>query len=94
MSNPFFYFKFYKVNIKVDIIPHSRISIWLESDNTFLMPCEFVEVYKKDKFYLIKVILLDSNKFYSEKNMGKKFFFGPPDQIIGYGILEKIETKL
>lgn len=86
-----FYLKFYKIIDKVKPTIGSRISVWIEDDPSFLMPCEFKEVVKKKDFYQIGIILLDDEKFYSETNIGKKFFFGPPSHEIGYGILEKIQ---
>ncbi len=86
-----FYLSFYKLIDAIKPMIGSRISVWIENDPSFLMPCEFKEVVKEKGFYRIGIILLDAEKFTSEKNIGKKFYFGPPGHEIGYGILEEVQ---
>jgi len=86
-----FYLKFYKLIDKIRPGVGARISVWIEEDPSFLTPCEFIEVVKERDFYNIGIILFDVERFSSERNIGKKFFFGPPSHEIGYGILEKIQ---
>ena len=84
------YFVFFGVieGVKVDI--NLRVSLWLEENSEYLMPCQFKEVLTENNFYSIKVEALDPDEFIYEKYLDKKFLFGHPGKVIGYGILKKI----
>lgn len=86
-----FYLRFYKLIDAIKPMIGSRISVWIENDPSFLMPCEFKEVVKGKGFYRIGIILLNAEKFTSERNIGKRFYFGPRGHEIGYGILEEVQ---
>ena len=86
-----FHLKFHKLIDKIKPGVGARISVWIEDDPSFLTPCEFIEVVKETDFYRIGIILFDAERFSSERNIGKKFFFGPPGHEVGYGILEEVQ---
>jgi len=83
------HFNFFKI---LDFEPDSnlRVSLWLEENSNYLMPCEFKEILKKENLYIVKVKVLDPDKLMSEEHLEKKFFFGHPGKIIAYGIFKKI----
>lgn len=86
------YFVFYKILAEIEIHTKFRTSIWSEED-TYLMPCEFLEVSKENGSYIIKVNALDPDQTISDKFLSNKFLFGHPGKIIGHGTLIKIETS-
>jgi hypothetical protein len=83
------YFVFFKTMNLVDIDATLRVSLWLEN-TSFLIPCEFEEVRQESNFYSIKVKALDPDQYLSNQFIEKKFFFGHPGKIIGYGILKEV----
>ena len=87
------YFVFFKIPEEVTIDTTLRVSIWLEGSDSYLMPCQFTEVWEEDNFYTIKVEALDPSNFMEKKFIDKKFFFGHPGKIIGYGLLKEIERR-
>lgn len=85
-------FEFYKILKEIDINVNLRVSTWMDENNEYLMPCEFKNVLKKNSTsYIIKINALDPNRFISKKNINKKFYFGHPGKIIGYGILKQVD---
>jgi len=54
------------------------------------MPCQFIKVWQEDNFYTIRVEALDPDNFMQDDYLEKKFLFGHPGKIIGYGILKQI----
>jgi hypothetical protein len=86
-----FYFKFYKLIDRINPIDGLRISVWYENEKSFFMPSLFQKVIKEDDYYNIEVKLLESERFSSRVYIGKKFYFGTPNYVIGYGILEEIK---
>jgi hypothetical protein len=87
------YFVFFKILKGVEIDTTLRVSTWVEDRDPYLMPCQFKEVLVESNFYSIKVEALDPDGFISEKYLDKKFLFGHPGKVIGYGILKKIEKS-
>lgn len=87
-------FAFFKTFDGIEINTTLRVSIWLEEKDTYLMPCQFIEVLQEKDFYAIKVEVLDPNNFMQEKHLDKRFFFGHPGKIIGYGILKELVRNL
>ncbi|WP_316817028.1 hypothetical protein [Pedobacter nyackensis] len=87
------YFLFFKTLDQVDINKNIRVSTWLEENDKYLMPCQLEEVLKESDFYSIKVEALDPDNFLSKKYLNRKFLFGHPGKIIGYGILKEIEIS-
>ena len=85
------YFVFYKNLEGLEIKTKLRVSVWLEEHGGYLMPCEFMEVANDNNFYRIKVKALDPAGFMSTEYLEKKFLFGHPGKIIGYGILKEVE---
>jgi hypothetical protein len=83
-------FKFFILNNNVKPLKGSRISIWREDEPSLLLPCEFKEVFNEGDFYRITLTMLFSESFNSSNNIGRKFYFGPKDHTVGYGILEDI----
>ena len=86
------FFVFFKILEKIEINTTLRVSIWLEEDS-YLMPCEFSEVLVEDNFYAIKTNVLDPKGMISDDHLERKFLFGHPGKIIGYGILKEIALK-
>lgn len=82
-------FVFFKMIKEVEVIENLRVSTWLEN-NLYLMPCQFTKVRKEENFYSIQIEVLDPDSFIEDKYIEKKFFFGHPGKIIGYGILKEI----
>lgn len=80
-------FIFTKEISEINIKPSLRVSFWLENNDNYLMPCEFVEVRKEHDKWDVEVIFLDPLQFMSDKYVGKCFFFGHPGKIIGKGVL-------
>lgn len=85
------YFKFFKTLYEVNISTTLRTSIWLETNDLYLMPCQFIEVIEDKNFYTLKIEVLDPEKFINKNHLEKKFLFGHPSKIIGYGILKEIK---
>lgn len=79
---------FIKLIEAVEIKAKLRVSIWLEEYDKYLMPSEFIEVSIEDDYYRVKVRVIDPDNFISKNLIGKKFLFGHPGKIIGYGVLE------
>jgi len=84
-------FMFFNILEESDITTSLRVSLWLEKNSNYLMPCEFKEILKESNFFNVKIVVLDPNEFISKKYLDKKFLFGHPGKIIGYGILRGIE---
>ncbi len=84
------HFKFFKLIEGVSIDTALRLSLWLEKNSSYLMPCQFIKVFKNVDYYDIKVQVLDPNSFIKDNFIGERFFFGHPGKIIGYGFLQKI----
>lgn len=84
------YFVFFKIIEEVEINTNLRVSLWLDKNDQYLMPCQFVKVLKEDNFYMIKVEVLDPDDFIKEQFLEQKFLFGHPGKIIGYGLLKEI----
>lgn len=92
-ESPTFYFKFFKLIDTANPMIGSRISMWSEDDASYLVPSEFKDVINQGDFYKIKVTVLIADKFYKRNNIGKKFYFGSPNRIVGYGVLEEIDSQ-
>ena len=86
-------FSFFKIIKEVEITITLRVSFWLEENNSYLMPCRFKEIIEKNGYYNITIEALDPNNFISNIFINKKFLFGHPGKIVGYGILNRIELK-
>lgn len=88
-------FEFYQLAKDVIILELSRTSTWAEERNDYLMPSEFQRVVpmEEDKFLII-VKSLDPAGVMSDSFVGKKFYFGHPGRVIGYGILIKYGGKV
>ncbi len=84
-------FVFYKTLEGVNITPAIRVSIWAEENKSYLMPCQFKEVSKEGNFYSIKAEVLDPDEFVSLKHVDKKFLFGHPGKVIGFGIMKEMK---
>jgi hypothetical protein len=84
------WFAFFKILEEVEISTNLRLSVWLEENQSYLMPCQFKEVWEEKNFYTLKVEVLDPDRFITNKYLEKKFLFGHPGEIIGYGILKEI----
>jgi hypothetical protein len=84
------HFIFFRLLEGVEINTTLRVSLWLDENDKYLMPCQFIEVWKEDNFYMVKAEVLDPKKFINEKFIDQKFFFGHPGKIIGYGLLKEI----
>ncbi|WP_342328425.1 hypothetical protein [Pedobacter sp. FW305-3-2-15-E-R2A2] len=67
-----------------------RVSIWLEANESYLMPSRFIEVRENNNFFIVKIETLDPDKFIGARHLEEKFFFGHPGKIIGYGFLNEI----
>lgn len=87
------YFVFFKILEVVEIDTTLRVSTWLEENDSYLMPCKFKEVTEESDFYNIQVEALDPKEFVSKNYLGKKFLFGHPGKVIGYGILKEIKES-
>jgi hypothetical protein len=85
------HFVFVKLSNDVLITVALRVSVWMEERFDYLMPCEFKEVVEGNKTFVVKTNILDPGNFLSEKYIEKKFLFGHPGKMIGYGILKKVE---
>ncbi len=85
------YFDFFKDTIETKINTIHRISVYLEENDSYFMPCQFIEIIQKNDFYEIKAQILDTKGYISNLCLDKKFLFGYPNRTIGYGILKKIE---
>lgn len=85
------YFTFFKFLKYLEINTTIRVSIWLDGNESYLMPSQFREVVKNNDYYSIKVVAIDPGVFISKKYLNKKFLFGHPGKIIGYGVLKRIE---
>lgn len=83
-------FDFLKLLEGVEITTLLRVSLWLEENDKYLMPCQFVEVREEDGFYVVKLEALDPRGFLSEGLIEQKFLFGHPGKVIGYGVLKEI----
>lgn len=83
-------FVFVKLIDGIAINATLRVSLWLDGDDKYLMPCQFAEVCKEDNFYMVRVKVLDPENFIKEKLLDHKFLFGHPGKIIGYGLLKEI----
>jgi len=75
---------------QVEIDATIRVSVWLEENKNYLMPCQFLKVQEENSFYFIKVEVLDPRNLIQSHDIGKKFFFGHPGKMIGYGILNEL----
>jgi hypothetical protein len=75
---------------QVEIHIGLRVSMWLDGDISYLMPCEFRRIGGESVFR-IEIAVLDPMKFLSNSLLNKKFLFGHPGKIIGYGILTNID---
>lgn len=84
------YFDFFRLLPELEINTKHRVSVWLENNDSYLMPCQFLEVEKDDEWYKLVVQVLDPDDFVQAKYIGNKFLFGNPAKIIGYGILTKL----
>jgi len=84
-------FAFFKIFNGIEINATLRLSIWLEENDKYLMPCQFTTVLQEDNFYVIKAEVLDPDGYISGRYLEHKFLFGHPGKIIGYGILKKVE---
>jgi hypothetical protein len=87
------YFVFFRILEGVEIDTKLRVSAWLEENDTYLMPCQFKEILEESNFYSIKIEALDPDGFVSKKHLDKKFLFGHPGKVIGYGVLKEIEES-
>lgn len=85
------FFVFFKELEEVEVSSGLRVSAWLETDDSYLMPCEFIDVTKEDNFYSIRVNALDPDDFISKQLTKRKFLFGHPGKVIGSGILKEVE---
>lgn len=85
------YFIFFRILERIEIDANLRVSVWLEENESYLMPCQFKDVFEEINFYSIKLEALDPDGFVSMKHLDKKFLFGHPGKVIGYGILKEIE---
>lgn len=85
------YFVFFRILEGIQIDTKLRVSVWLEGNESYLMPCQIKEVLEESSFYTIKIEALDPDGFISSKHLDKKFLFGHPGKVIGYGILKEVE---
>lgn len=86
------YLVFFKMLEDLTVSEGLRVSVWLEENDSYLMPCEFKDVIKDDIFYNVKIEALDPESFISPSHIEKRFLFGHPGKMIGYGILKKVES--
>jgi hypothetical protein len=89
---PLFLFDFFQLKEHIKILPLLRTSIWRERDSSFLMPRQFEKCEKCDHHFKIELMMIEPDRFLSKDYIGKKFFFGSLHQIIGYGILMRIQS--
>jgi hypothetical protein len=87
---PILNFVFFKIIEGVEINTTLRVSLWLEGNDNYLMPCQFIEVWEEDNFYMVKTEVLDPENFIKKQFLEQKFLFGHPGKIIGYGLLKEI----
>jgi len=83
-------FTFFKMLEGIQINNTLRVSIWLEANESYLMPSQFVEVRENGNFFIVKIEILDPDKFVEARHLEGKFFFGHPGKVIGYGFLNEI----
>lgn len=83
-------FTFFKMLEGIQINNTLKVSIWLEANESYLMPSRFVEVRENNNFFIVKIEILDPDKFIGARHLEEKFFFGHPGKIIGYGFLNEI----
>ncbi|SDM18258.1 hypothetical protein SAMN05421820_103124 [Pedobacter steynii] len=83
-------FTFFKMLEGIRINNTLRVSIWPETNESYLMPSRFIEVRENNDFFIVKIEILDPDKFIGARHLEEKFFFGHPGKIIGYGFLNEI----
>jgi hypothetical protein len=82
-------FHFFSAIEGMPVVPRLRVSVWLEGD-TYLVPCEFVEVATDGGAYRITVMPIEIDYFLKPELIGKRFLFGNPGKIIGHGTLTEL----
>jgi len=82
-------FTFYLITQELKVMEGYRPSIWCDEDNTYLLPCEFKQVIMLADYYIVDLVIAEDRKYDNVHYLGKKFLFGHPGRIIGYGILNK-----
>ncbi len=90
-SYPIVQMEFDYHSIMQDIIVNKgmRFSVWVEGGK-YLMPTEVIGILKEELVYIITTISLDPDKIVCTDLVGKKFYFGHPGKVIGYGHLRRV----
>ena len=90
---PIFHFIYFQTLQGFEINTTARTSVWADEEKEYLMPCQFLEIKKEDNFYNIKIEMIEPEYYMHDKYLEKKFLFGYPGRIIGYGILKEINRS-
>ncbi len=64
-----------------------RVSMWLNGEANYLMPCEFLDIQNSG---LVKLMVLDPDNFVGEHLLNKQFNFGNIHRILITGTLKEI----